>query len=211
MRSTTPRNPPSRPAGLAVAEPKLLRSGRTTTVFEVDVHGYDSEEDMDSAPGMALAHATMTFVRITRPDATNAIDHPEEPTEPTRADFALEGSGLRLPFFEELGLQTVDAAAGIVEMPSSPFNKNSFGSLQGGLVATLAQAACETATAARCGALATLQDLSVHYLAQGPGPYTTRADLIRGSDRSCVHRIEIIDRDTETLMATATTTSSTTP
>lgn len=194
-------------ASLAVAEPSLLRSGRTTTVFEVEVKGYSSEEAIDQEPGVPLAHSTMTFVRITRPDATHSIDHPQQQAEPMRADFALEGSGLTRPFFDELGMQTVDASRGVIEMPSDPFSKNSFESLQGGLVATLAQAACEAATAARCGAPAEALDISVHYLAQGRGPYATRADLIRGTKRSSVHRVEIVDQPTGTLMATATTAS----
>ncbi len=197
------------PARLAVAEPALLRSGGTTTVFEVDVRGYSSEGALDVEPGVPLAHSTMTFVRIARPDMTTELEHPAEPTEPSRVDFGLPDSGLRIPFLEELGLRTVDAASGALELPSTEFAKNSFGSLQGGIVATLAQAACETATAARVGTPAVATDLSVHYLAQGKGPYATRSTQLRGSATSSLHRVEILDLDTDTLMATATTISST--
>ncbi len=196
------------PGGLIVAEPALLRRGRTTTVFEVAVTGYPSEHQMEAASGTPIAHSTMTFVRIARPDMTSELDHPSEPTETTRVDFALPESGLRKRFFEELGLRTVDAASGSLEMAAADFTQNSFGSLQGGIVATLAQAACEAATEARCRARAAATDLSVHYLAQGSGPYATRAALLRGTDSSSLHRVEILDIETNTLMATATTSSS---
>lgn len=196
------------PARVAVSEPTLLRSGRTTAVFEVNVKGYASEEAIATEAGIPLAQSTMTFVRITRPDMTSDLEHPAEPTEPSRTDFALDGSGLRRPLLEELGLTVCDADRGSVEIPADDFAKNSFGSLQGGIVATLAQAACETATTARCGAPAIATDLSVHYLAQGRGPYRTSATLIRGDDRSSLHRVEIVDRETGTLMATANSASS---
>ncbi|MDG2307139.1 MAG: PaaI family thioesterase [Candidatus Binatia bacterium] len=196
------------PVELAVAEPTLLRSGRTTAVFEVTVRGYGSEEESRTAEGVALAHSTMTFVRISRPDLTSELEHPSEPTEETRVDFARPDSGLRSPFLTELGLQTTDAAAGIVELPASDFAKNSFGSLQGGITATLAQAACEAATGALLGEPAIATDLSVHYLAQGKGPYRTRCELLREGNGTALHRVEILDVETRTLMATATTTSS---
>ncbi len=192
---------------VAVAEPALLRSGRTTTVFEVSVRGLASEEDLGSERGLDLAHSTMTFVRISRPDVTSALEHPTEPTEPSRVDFALPTSGLERPYLDELGVRTVDARRGVLELPADEFAQNSFGSLQGGIVATLAQAACETATRARLGRPAKATDLSVHYLAQGRGPYATRCALLRGDDRSSVHRVEIRDIPTHALMATASTAS----
>lgn len=193
--------------GLAVAEPRLLRSGRTTAVYDVAVTGYASEADTASGTGVPLAQSTMTFVRITRPDATTGLEHPDEPTEESRVDFALEDSGLAKPLFEELGLRTLDAKAGVLELPASAFVANSFGSLQGGLVAALAQAACEAASHARRGGDPAATDLSVHYLAQGRGPYRTRCELLRASPHADLHRVEITDAGTGTLMATATTTS----
>jgi len=193
--------------GWAVAEPTLLRSGRTTTVFEVVVRGFPSEEAALRDAGVALAHSTMTFVRIARPDATSDIEHPSEPTEESRVDFALPDSGLRAPFLDELGLRPLDPATGAFEMPRSGFAANSFGTLQGGIVATLAQAACEMASRARTGRAATATDLSVHFLAQGKGPYRTRCELLRASPGSALHRVEILDLDSDTTMATAMTTS----
>ena len=194
-------------SGILVAEPTLLRSGRTTTVFEVSVRGHPSEADLESQTGTPLAHSTMTFVRITRPDVTSDLEHPTDPTEPSRVDFALPRSGLQSAFLEELGIESVDPTQGALELPADEFAKNSFGSLQGGVVATLAQAACEAATSARLARPAAATDLSVHYLAQGKGPYATRSTLLRGDERSSLHRVEIIDIPTQTLMATASTTS----
>ena len=46
--------------------------------------------------------------------------------------------------------------------------------------------------------------LAVHYLAQGKGPYQTRCTLLRETPSQAVHRVEVHDRPTNTLMAVAT-------
>lgn len=188
---------------VAVAEPTLLRSGKTTAVFDVDVTGHGAEEEIGTQEGVPLAHSTMTFVRIARPDLTTDLEHPAEPTQATRTDFALAGSGLQRSLYEELDLRVLDPAVGRLALPSEEFSKNSFGSLQGGIVATLAQAACETAASTRRGRPVAATDLSVHYLAQGSGPYESRCTLLRTSDRADLYRVEIHDSRAGVLMATA--------
>jgi acyl-coenzyme A thioesterase PaaI-like protein len=195
------------PAAWAVAEPTLLRAGRTTIVFDVAVRGFRSESEARTQPGRPLAHATMTFVRITRPDATATLAHPEEPAEETRVDFALADSGLRGPLLEHLAVRVVEENEGVVELPRSELTANSFGTLQGGMVATLVQAASETAARSRLGPAAVATDLSVHYLAQGRGPYRTRCEELRTDGDAVLHRVVVVDRETDQTLAAAVATS----
>ena len=196
------------PSAVLVAEPSLLRSGKTTAVFEVLVAAYEDESAIGVAAGLPVAHSTMTFVRIARPELTTDLEHPAEPTEVTRTDFALPDSGFRSPFLQEMGITVDDASKGALTLPDTEFVKNSFGSLQGGIVAALAQAAGETASGDRRQGNAAATDLSVHFLAQGRGPYETRATLLRASDDADLHRVEVRDRTTDTVMATAAVSSS---
>ena len=187
----------------ARARPSLLRSGRTTAVFDVDVTGHDREDPEEEDAGLPLAHSTMTFVRIKRPDATTALEHPAEQTEETKVDFGLPASGLQHGFAADLGIEVADANRGQVRLGAGEFCANSFGSLQGGIVAALAEASATTARQQRVGRSATARDLSVHFLAQGRGPYRTEAEPLRTTTDHDLYRIRIIDEPHDTVMATA--------
>lgn len=175
------------PVGPVVAEANALRSGRTTTVIEVRLRDAGSG-------GSDVAIATMTFVRITRPEATRGLDPSAEPdaAAPRRFSFALPGSGLTRPYTAALGVRVRDAARGELELERSDYTVNSFGSLQGGIVASLAELAGETAARAATGRPVVSTDLSIHYLSQGPqGPYRTCAEVLRSSPT--LVRVEVLD------------------
>lgn len=191
----------------ARARPGLLRSGRTTAVFDVEVTGHAHENPGEHEEGVPLAHSTMTFVRIQRPDATTDLEHPAEQNEETKVDFGLPGSGLRRGFAADLGIEIADAAEGRVRLEAGEFCANSFGSLQGGVVAALAESSATAARKARTGCSAVARDLAVHYLAQGRGPYRTEADPLRITRDHDLYRVRIIDEAKGTIMATATVTS----
>lgn len=184
------------PAGPVVAEAAALRSGRTTTVVEVRIR------DAGGA-GPEIALATMTFVRITRPEATRTLEpNGDAEAAPSSFSFALPGSGLTLPYAQALGVRVCDGARGELELARTDYTVNSFGSLQGGTVASLAELAGEVAARAASGRRVVSSDLAVHYLAQGPqGPYRTAAEVLRTSP--ALVRAEVYDAGSGERMAVA--------
>ena len=76
--------------------------------------------------------------RDTNPDITET--RPEGPST-----MALESSALAGPLLELVGIETVDAAAGVVELPVREWAMNSMGALQGGIVGAVVEAAAEVA------------------------------------------------------------------
>jgi uncharacterized protein (TIGR00369 family) len=184
------------PVGPLAADARALRSGRTTTVIEVEI------SDLGRS-GRSVALATMTFVRIVRPDATRSLQTPAEEEAASRFSFALPESKLARPYAEALGVRMVDAGRGALELARTDYTVNSFGSLQGGTVASLADLAGEAAARAATGARAVSTGLAVHYLAQGPvGPYRTEARLLRRDP--AVLRVEVRDDGAGERMAVAT-------
>jgi len=184
------------PLGPIAAVARALRSGKTTTVVEVELAD-------EGAGGRAIALATMTFVRIVRPDATRSLETPADPEVESRFSFALPGSRLERAYPEALGVRLVDATRGEIELPRSDYTANSFGSLQGGTVASLAELAGEAAARAATGAPLVSSDLAVHYLAQGAvGPYRTAGDVLRRAP--ALVRVEVRDDGAGELMAVAT-------
>ena len=106
----------------------------------------------------------LTFAIIPRRPGTPEYD-PETADEYTT--FARPDSRLRAPLAETVGIRAVNANAGQFEATLFPYVANSVGVLQGGVIAMLADAACEGAASALAGARHTTSDLSLRYLRRG--------------------------------------------
>ena len=117
--------------------------------------------------------------RDTNPDITET-----RPAGPST--MALESSALGGPLLELVGIETVDAAAGVVELPVRDWAMNSMGALQGGVVGAVVEVAAEAAL--RIGDRArpsSSTDVQLTYLAFGQvGPLRTRVDVL---ERSAAH------------------------
>jgi len=140
------------------AEASVVRRGHTTLV--VQVHIADA------------AFATATFSILPRRDDTPG---PTIPPVVAGRRAVLGGSGRALTQWigDAIGLSTVDAARGELSVPLTAYSANSFGALQGGLVAFLA------AQAGACALGAPAVELHVAYLSQcRDAPFTTRADVV---------------------------------
>ncbi|MCP4668043.1 MAG: PaaI family thioesterase, partial [Deltaproteobacteria bacterium] len=97
-------------------------------------------------------------------------------------------------YLEEIGAKVVDEAGGVVELHLSDYVRNSFGALQGGIVAILADMAGQYAGRAVTGRPMITSDLGIHYLAQGKiGPFRTESRVIRVTDETVLTRIEVMD------------------
>lgn len=102
-----------------------------------------------------------------------------------------------------MGIRVLDARRGELELARTDYTVNSFGSLQGGSVASLAELAGEVAARAAGHESAVSTDVAVRYLAQGPrGPYRTSAEVLRL--RPSLVRVEVRDVGVGELMAVAT-------
>lgn len=178
------------------ARATVLRRGRTTLVIEAGVFNRsDGGSDLTSDPGGAApaAWATMTFAILPGRSPTSMIEVPSE--LPTR--WAFTGSGLDAPVIDSLSISALDAGEGRVSMPIGEYLVNSFGAVQGGVMALLGEVAGAGACGARGRGPVVVGDLQVVYLALGRvGPIVSRTTVLDagagGSGQSAV--VELIDQ-----------------
>lgn len=170
----------TRGAAEVEAHGRIARAGRTTVVVEVAL-----------VPG---GTATMTFAVLPRRHDNPVIDDDER--APGRRPLAGPPGGLTEPFARALGIDTVDAAAGRLRAPVTPYCRNTLGAVQGGVVATLAEASAAAAVGARIGRAARTVDLHLAFLALGrTGPVVTTAEVLGCNERAGTARVEVADDD----------------
>lgn len=158
-------------------ESRLLRAGRRVVVLSAEV----------VAGGRPALTASIEFTRIRRDAALSA----ETPVDRDRGWIRVGGGPLLdRPLEEACGFRIVDGRAGVVELDRSPYVANSTGTLQGGVVALLA----DVAAAAVVGPGARTVELQYRFLAPtGDGPARTRTEIVRVDGRHRVIRVEVVD------------------
>jgi uncharacterized protein (TIGR00369 family) len=166
--------------GIVEATARVLRSGRTTVVIEVELR--DAHD--------VLGDATMTFSVLPRRDDNPVISFGGATP---RTSLVLPGSGFRAPVLDELGLAVVDAAAGVVDVPVTDYSRNSLGALQGGVVAIAVDVAAEQALRAACGTPVTVTDMQVTYLALVRGTLRTSTEVIHAEPSFGSALVDIVD------------------
>ena len=158
-----------RDRGVVEARARVLRAGRTTVVLEVDLAVADDP----------IGFATMSFAVLPRRDANPDIAA-TRPAGPST--MALAASGLEAPLLDLVGIDTVDAARGVVEVPVREWAMNSMGAMQGGVVGSVVEAAAETALRRASGTPLVVTDLQLTYLAFGRvGPTAHRDGRARSA------------------------------
>lgn len=173
--------PPASGTVLVAAE--ALRLGRTSVVVTVEL--YDGGLD-----GPGCGQGVLAFTRLPR-RAENL--HLLRPEPGTRTELggqeAVPGSVVR-----GLAVEVVDAASGQLAVPVEPWGRNSFGAMNGGVVAAVAaRAGAEMAGAAQ-GRPQVVTDVVVHYLAPAAsGPLTTSGTLVRSDLHGTAVRVDIVD------------------
>ena len=111
-----------------------------------------------------------------------------------RSELGGPDSGLDRSYVERAGIRVVDESGGVAEIDNHDWVRNSFGSLNGGMAATLIEFAAERAACAADGGTWVASDLSVFYLAQsGPGPIRTQTRLLRSGGDHAVCRVSTVD------------------
>jgi uncharacterized protein (TIGR00369 family) len=181
------------------ARATVLRRGRTTLVVEalvVDVADDGSERvGVHGATGPA-AWATMTFAilpgRAGVPMGNVSSDYPVR--------WSMSGAGLDAPVIDALRIGVENSATGQVVLPVREYLRNSFGAVQGGVMALLAEvAATEMLGSARASSdgPVVVDELQVTYLVLGrSGPIATRSRMLDAADESAGGRVvvELVDQ-----------------
>jgi acyl-coenzyme A thioesterase PaaI-like protein len=170
--------------------PAPARVDSRTTVVRRGGRSVTCAVDLTDERGELLATGAAGFARVPR--------RPGDPPKPqfTPADAARLFSGvgsLASPIREEAGIDVVDAAAGVVEVVVTPDLRNAAGTLQGAMVALVAEAAAEDLVAARFDEPVVVTDLDLRYLARvDTGPVRTRARML-GESADAPIEIELVD------------------
>ena len=173
--------------GWISATGRVIRTGRTMTVIQVDIYGQENAAETEQ---VQAGTALMTFSRLPVKGKT-VLNEPQSYTDQT-VDFGLPGSGFDRPILEKAGVRIVDEQRGIVTMDLTPYVRNSIHCLQGGMVATLAEVAGQRAAGTSLGEPVHTRDLVLHYLALGRvGPIETRTQVIRHDRCGVLTRVEI--------------------
>ncbi|HXX89805.1 MAG TPA: hypothetical protein VEI83_06260 [Acidimicrobiales bacterium] len=160
---------------------RVLRRGRrsATSVVELTADG-----------GEPLATGAIGFTKIARRETD-----PPKPRLTPRTFAALFGrlGDLPRPLREEAGIEVVDPAEGVVEVTVTPQLRNPAGTLQGAMVALVAEAAAEDLVSTRFESPMVVTDLDLRYLAQArEGVVRTRCRLL-GSDPDSPVEVELVD------------------
>jgi acyl-coenzyme A thioesterase PaaI-like protein len=159
----------------------VLRRGRRSTTSKVEVLTGDGEP---------VAVGAIGFATISRRE-----DDPPKPNlQPEGAVAIFRGrSSLGAPLRDEAGIESLDPASGEVEMAVTPELRNPAGTLQGAMVALLAEAAVEDLVSTRFETSCVVTELDLRYLAQARvGPVRSRCRLLGDGPDSPVE-VELVD------------------
>ncbi len=173
-------------SGTLRAHARLLQAGRQTAVIEVEIRG--------GADARLVAMASASFARMpARTEYQRGASRANHPTSRGR-ELGLPGSRLTRPVLEQIGARLLDASAGALEVALCSYVVNSLGAVQGGVLALLADAACEAAAASAAGEPRVCTDLSLRYLRLGrTGPFRSAARVLRASADAALVAVEIRD------------------
>ena len=167
--------------GPLLIETRLLRSGKRSTVVAVEALNGDR-------PAVS---GTVEFSRIRR-DASPHVTSTAAPDQ----QWVRLGSGALLdrPLSDACDLRILDlpdGSPGVAEVHRSPFVANSIGTLQGGVVVLVADAAAS----ATLGPAARTVDMQFRFLAQtGDGPARATAEVIRRDGPEVTVKVEVVDQ-----------------
>lgn len=163
----------------------VLRQGRRSTTSKVE---------LVTGTGAPVATGAIGFATIARREGD-----PPKPTLNTESAAAIfrGTASLAGPLREVAGIEPLDPANGEVEMAVTPQLRNPAGTLQGAMVALLAEAAAEDLVSTRFETPCVVTELDLRYLAQARvGPVRSRCRLLGTAPDSPVE-IELFDTSEE--------------
>jgi len=179
-----------------LVDARLVRAGSNIIVVRVDSYDVGDRRDIEALADVDVPSADLdlcatglvSFARI--PASASAVGTRLKPGERVGiVSPTAPGQPEPRPLLERIGLQIVDAAAGAVELPRTPYVGNSFGAVNGGVLGMVFQGAAEAAHPGRRAV-----DIQTHYLSQAKtGPVRTRLQPVRQAADHAVCRIEAVD------------------
>jgi acyl-coenzyme A thioesterase PaaI-like protein len=165
-------------------ESRLLKVGRRVSVAET---WFTAAGEIDP---YALAISTFVTVGEPEPDGLALPSHRDWPFSPAAA--------LDVPIEDQAGITAV--APGVVEIEHRPSVGNGRGTLQGGMVALVAERACETLLASE-GAAHVVTSIDQRYLSpMRVGPVRATAQILRAHQGLAQLWVELEDVGTGHLM-----------
>jgi acyl-coenzyme A thioesterase PaaI-like protein len=186
--------------GPTILESHLTRAGSRLIVVGVDLYDGDGLTDMDELGDeitlTRVATGLVTFARV--PASTSSASATWDPlsTIGIRRHLERDGDLPTEPLLDRIGLSVVDAPAGVVELPNSPYVQNSRGRINGGVLGMVFQGAAEAAAPGSVGS-----DMHIHYLASARvGPLRTETHVVREVDDHVVCRVLAMDAGADDLV-----------
>lgn len=171
-----------------VPAPALVRA--TNTVLRQGRRSVTCQVECRDDVGVPVATAAIGFARVAR-----RADDPPKPGIGAK-EFAGMFHGqwtLDRPVREAAGIEVLDAAAGRVAVEVTRTVRNPAGTLQGAMVALLAEVAIEELVGARLGSPAVVTELDLRYIAQArQGQVTTEARLL-GDGPDAPVEVQLVD------------------
>jgi acyl-coenzyme A thioesterase PaaI-like protein len=159
----------------------LLRRGRRSAASKVELL---------TGEGEPVATGAIGFTTLPRREG----DPPKPNVDADHALSIFRGRGtLARPLREEAGIERLDPANGEVQVAVTPELRNPAGTLQGAIVALVAEAAAEDLVSTRFESPVVVTDLDLRYLAQAQvGPVRSRCRLLGAGPDSPVE-VELVD------------------
>jgi acyl-coenzyme A thioesterase PaaI-like protein len=180
--------------GRITAAGTILRQGRRSAHVRVDV--------VDEL-GSAFATSALGFAHVPRKhgDPPKPIVSPQD----LAARFSARDR-LERPLRDEAGIVSIDPSAGVVELAVRPEVCNPAGTIQGAMVALVAEAATEDLLGST-GRPVVVTELDIRYLGQATvGPVRSRCQLLEADLSTCPPvQVELIDLATDRLTTLAYT------
>ena len=146
--------------------------------------------ELTSDEGELVATGALGFAKVPRRDS----DPPKPRVRPDTSVAMFSGlSLLSQPLREEAGIEVIDPVHGEVQLRVTPELRNPAGTLQGAMVALVAEAAAEDMVSTRFESPVVVTDLDVRYLARAPeGPVRSKARLLGDGPEAAVE-VELVD------------------
>jgi len=170
--------------------PAPERIDATSVILRQSRRSATSLVELRTDEGAPIANGAIGFTKVPR----KATD-PPKPNVPLGQVPVIfrDPTTLARPLREEAGIEVIDAAAGIVQVDVTPDLRNPAGTLQGAMVALLAEAAAEDLMATRFESPFVVTALDLRYLRKTQiGPVRTRSSLL-GTGPDAPVQIELID------------------
>ncbi len=174
--------------------PAPERIDATSTILRRGRRSAASLVELRTDQGAPIGVGAIGFVKVPR----RAADPPKRNVPLGQIPLIFRAPAtLARPLREEAGIEVISAAEGVLQVEVTPDLRNPAGTLQGAMVALLAEAAAEDLVGTRFESSVVVTDLDLRYLRMAQtGPVRTRCRLL-GTQLDAPVQVELIDVSTD--------------